>query len=294
MRNQSLWAAAALFFGVLWLPGCGQQDSTSIASQRADSAGNAAMAKMASAPAGPASAGDSKQPTLTAIADSSPDRYLIKNATIILETKDAKVASDKLIASVRTAKGYVSDMHESTDGVGNHSIAIQVRVPAQSFDQSLQQVEVLGKVLDSHINAQDVTEEFVDTQSRLRNLKSTEARLLDHLRGTGKLSETLLIEKELTRVREECERLEGRLKFLGHRVEFSTFDITLQEAQHPQAITPPETFSSGKVATDAIRSLVGFLQGVWAAVIWIAFWSVVWLPLSLGFWFLARRVFHRR
>ena len=76
----------------------------------------------------------------------------------------------------------------------------------------MQQVEGLGKILDKQVNTEDVTEEFVDSSARVRNLKSAELRLLDHLTKTGKLSDTLLIEKELTRVRQEVEQIEGRLK----------------------------------------------------------------------------------
>ena len=62
-------------------------------------------------------------------------------------------------------------------------------------------METLGKKLNKQVNTEDVTEKFVDSSARLRNLKSAEMRLLDHLTKTGELSNTLLIEKEFTRVR---------------------------------------------------------------------------------------------
>ena len=94
-----------------------------------------------------------------------------------------------------------------------------------------------------------------------------------------------MVEKEINRVREGIEQLTGRLKFLSHRISFSTFNVTIKETPHAQAITPTDTFSIGKVASDSARSLVGFGQQVLTLAIWLLMWSVVWLPplLLLGF-----------
>ncbi len=135
------------------------------------------------------------------------------------------------------------------------------------------------------MTAEDVTEEFVDTQSKLHNLHATEARLLSILNRTGRLSDTLLVEKEINRVREDLDRLTGRLKFLAHRVAFSTFNVTVHETPHAQSITPPESFSAGRVTSDAVRSLVGFGQVILTLTIWALTWSAVWLPpvLIIGY-----------
>jgi hypothetical protein len=212
------------------------------------------------------------------VAQSQPDRYLIKNASISVETKDARAASTRLIEAVRLLKGYVSGLAESTDALGVLSVTLDVRVPARRFEQQMQDLAGLGKVLDKQVTAEDVTEEYVDTTARVRNLKRTEARLLEHLGRTGKLSETLLVEKELTRVREEVEGLEGRLRFLSNRVDFSTISVTLREEARPLPVEPAQSFSTGKEATDATRSLLVFLRGLWSTVIWLAIWAVVWVP----------------
>ena len=227
--------------------------------------------------------------TLTSLADSRPDRYLIKDATVTLEVKDARQAARALDAGVVAARGYVSDTHESVDGLGRRSVTTKVRVPFTRFDASMQQIETLGKVLDKQITAEDVTEEFVDSQAKLRNLQRTEARLLAHLNQTGRLPDILLVEKELNRVRGEIEQLEGRLRFLAHRIAFSTITLTLSEAPRRQPVVPEQTYSSGKEASDAMRSLVAFLQIAWTAVIWIAIWAAIWVPFALVAWFVYRR-----
>ncbi len=230
-----------------------------------------------SAPAESAPAGG-----LAVMAASQPDRYLIKNATLIIETDDARAATDRVVAAMQQVQGYVSDLHETVNALGNRTVTMQVRIPSTAFDQSLMQVEALGKVLNKQVNTQDVTEEYVDIDARSRNLKSMETRLLDHLTRAGALEEVLRVEQELTRVREQIERLDGRLRFLSDRVGFSTIGLTLQEAPKAEPIMPAETFSTGKTTSEALRSLIEFAQGLWVIAIWVGVWSPVWLPLALA------------
>ena len=303
-RKRGRWgvlAAVALFA----LTGCGDKAEPSLAQSMKmegtsgntlvngpEMAGKAASAAAAS-PAAPGNPSDKTESggknalTLVSLTDSQPDRYLIKNATISIETLDVRKVAEQLIAFARATRGYVSDSHESVDGLGARSITMQLRVPAAQFDASMQQIEGLGKILDKQVNTEDIAEEFVDSQARVRNLKSTELRLLDHLSKTGKLSDTLLIENELTRVRQQ---IEGRLKFLAHRVAYSTFSITVQETPKMQTVLPAQTFSSGKVASDATRSLFAFGQNLWSVAIWAGIWAAVWLPGVL----MARAMLNRR
>ncbi len=258
--------------------------------------GQAVLSKQAagSVPAAPAAVQDydeTKPAKLSPISDSEPDRYLIKNATLTIEARDVQGVTANVIADARKLKGYVSGLHETIDPLGTRSVTFTVRVPFTQFDAFLQGFEAQGKVLDREVTTEDVTEEYVDTQSKVHNLKATESRLLTHLSKTGKLSDTLLVEKELNRVRQEIDQLTGRLKFLAHRISFSTFTVTIRETAHAQAITPPETFSAGKVASDSARALVGFGQQVLTLAIWLLTWSVVWLPpaVLIGYSRLRRR-----
>lgn len=230
-----------------------------------------------------------KSSTLTALQESRPDRYLIRNATLTVEVRDARQAARTLIAAVGAARGYVAEAHESVDELGRRSVVVTVRVPFGRFDGSLAQIEALGKVLDKQVTAEDVTEEFVDSQARLRNLQASEQRLLAHLNQAVRLADILLVENALTRVRGEIEQLEGRLRYLAHRIAYSTLAVTLSEAPRSQPVVPPESYSSGKVASDAMRSLLAFGQVAWSGAIWLTVWAVVWVPLALAGWLAFRR-----
>ncbi|HPO11816.1 MAG TPA: DUF4349 domain-containing protein [Candidatus Hydrogenedentes bacterium] len=223
-----------------------------------------------------------------------PDRYLIKNADYLIEAVDPKQASAQFIASVTAAGGYVANQQESIDTLGRVNILLQVRVPADKLDGTLDGIQALGRVLNKQVSTEDVTEEYMDTDSRIRNLKKTEERLLDHLSKSMLMEGTLKIEQELTRVREQLERLEGRLKYLSHRVDFSTITVRFQEKPKAERILPPKSFSSGQVASEAVRSLFGFAQALWSKIIWLGIWSPVWGTVLFLFWLVWRFIRMRR
>ncbi|MFA6243017.1 MAG: DUF4349 domain-containing protein [Candidatus Hydrogenedentales bacterium] len=240
--------------------------------------------------AAPASAQAPGPAPISAMPTGGLDRYLIKNATVLIEVGDAREANAKLLSAVQAVGGYVGDYREQVDGLGRRSVIVQIRVPANQFDASMGQLDPLGKVLSKQVSTQDVTEEFVDTDARARNLKATEARLVDHLNRAGKLEDILRIEQEVTRVRQEIEQLDGRLRFLNDRVQFSTIMVTLQEAPKAEPVVPTQTFSTGRVVTEAVRSLIVLGQAIWVRVIWWGVWSVVWVPCLAVAWLLYRRL----
>jgi hypothetical protein len=308
MKLANRWGKGSLVAGVAaiaCIAGCaGPQGLVTSAQSEANKSladkaagASAAGSVMTSAPNAQAADNATESPklTLAKYQQSEPDRYLIKNATLTIETADVRGGAKQLADLAKSVRGYVSDSHESVDGIGARSVTLTMRVPSDQFESISQRVEALGKIQDKQVGAEDVTEEFVDTTARTRNLKKSEERLLEHLLHTGKLSDTLAIENELTRVRGEIEKLEGRLRFLAHRISYSTFNITFRETAHAQSVTPAESFSSGKVATDAGRNLIGFLQTVWSTVIWLGIWAIVWLPpVALGAWFLRREIRRNR
>jgi len=150
-------------------------------------------------------------------------------------------------------------------------------------------LDAFGKVLNKQVNAQDVTEQYVDNESRIRNLSKTEERLLDHLSMTSMMENTLKIEAELNRVREQLELIQGRQRVLSHRVAFSSITVTFTEAPKAESVVPAQSFSIGKVSTEAVRSLVEFGRVFITKLIWAGVWIPVWAPILLVGWLIWRR-----
>lgn len=209
-------------------------------------------------------------------AGETPDRYLIRNARLDLEAEDAEKAAQKITETVRAAGGHVSGLNKRVDELGRPFINLTVRIPADRLDQNLNLVKTLGRVIHEQMSTDDVTEEYVDLEARIRNLKKTEERLLDHLGKALLIDSTLKIEQELTRVREQLERFEGRIRFLGHRVRYSTIEIKIMQKPKAEPLAPVTTFSSAHVLAEAVRSLIEFCRTIWTKIIWLGVWSPVW------------------
>jgi Domain of unknown function (DUF4349) len=110
---------------------------------------------------------------------------------------------------------------------------IDIRVPREKFQDALRAIEKTGDVLHRNVQAEDVTDRFVDAESRLRNAKAIRTRL-QALLERAPVKEALEIERELGRVTQEIEVLEGKLKLLRDQISFST--ITVQYAPKEQSL----------------------------------------------------------
>jgi hypothetical protein len=132
-------------------------------------------------------------------------------------------------------------------------------VPAARFDELTEGLEPLGRLQFVNVGAADVSEEFVDLTARVANGHRLEDRLVELLRTrTGKLQDVLSVERELARVREEIERMEGRLRFLKTSAQLSTLSVNMYEpapivASHPGRNVIVEAFKS------AWRNFMGVL-----------------------------------
>lgn len=229
-------------------------------------------------------------PNLAQVQNSAPDRYLIKNGGITLEVKDARETARKVSEAAVAVGGYTANRTETLPSVGHRQVTMQVRVPAPQFDTVIDQLAGFGKVIQQTVNTQEVTEEFVDTDARVRNLKMTEQRVLGHLERATDLAEILNLERELTRIRGEIEGMDGRLRYLKSRVDFSSIDVTLAEEAQAQSVLPVRSWSLGKEFADAARSLGSLLQGLLSIAAWLIVWAIIWLPLAWVALLVARRI----
>ena len=105
-----------------------------------------------------------------------------------------------------------------------------VKVLPENLDRFLQKIRELGELKNQTLGTEDVTKAYFDTDARLKNARVMEQRLIDMLKTkTGKVSDLLQVEKELARVREEIEKMQGELKYWDSQVQFATVTISLAE-----------------------------------------------------------------
>jgi hypothetical protein len=166
-------------------------------------------------------------------------------ASIEVDSLEQAVAHVRLLAG--RIGGYVANTTMQTGRGQLRSATLEVKIPADRFDDGLGGLAGLGKLESVNVNAEDVGEEFTDVTARMGNARRLEARLIELLATrTGKLKDVLDVERELARVREEIERYEGRLRYLRVHAALSTLTISVHEpvpvVGHPGSSVIGEAF----------------------------------------------------
>lgn len=160
-------------------------------------------------------------------------RKIIYTADVDLVVDDFSDVSARVEELVRQNDGYIASSNLGGSAGDRRSGTWKVRVPVERFDAFLDAARTLGEVRRIGTNSQDVSEEFYDVEARIRNRKREEEQLLKLLaERTGELDDVLAVERELSRVREEVERLEGRLRVLQDLTALTTVTLTVEEVKN--------------------------------------------------------------
>ncbi len=198
------------------------------------------------------------------------ERKVIKSSYLDLEI-EAGTFDDKILKVSNLAEkngGFVSSSESYSDAEGNlTSGRITIRVPAEKFDFILDEIKNIGKVQSINISGQDVTEEYIDLESRLRNLEKQEEILLDLMEQSKSVEDSIHVQRELSNVQGDIEVIKGRMNYIDNMVNFSTIEVYLSE---PSAIKT----SSGWGFLDALkrgaRGAINVLNGLITALIIIS------------------------
>jgi len=158
------------------------------------------------------------------------NRKLIRNATVELEIVSFDDAVQKITAFAKEERGYVATTDSQKQANGKLRGQVVVKVLPENLDRFLQKIRGLGELKNQTLGTEDVTKAYFDTDARLKNARVMEQRLVDMMKTkTGKVSDLLQVEKELGRVREEIEKMQGELKYWDSQVQFATVTISLVE-----------------------------------------------------------------
>jgi hypothetical protein len=184
------------------------------------------------------------------------NRKLIRNATVELEIVNFDDAVQKITTFANEERGYVATTDSQKQANGKLRGQVTVKVLPENLDRLLQKIRGLGELKNQTLGTEDITKAYLDTDARLKNARLMEQRLIDMLKTkTGKVSDLLQVEKELGRVREDIEKMQGELKYWDSRVQFATVTISLTEKdmEEPAAFLIKERSQLALYAPDVER-----------------------------------------
>jgi len=194
-----------------------------------------------------APAGDFAVPSYQQIqaAVAAQDRIIVRTVGMTLVVAQVSAVVDEIGQVARDLGGWVV----SSDRSSRHTGFVAIRVPAQVLEDAVRQLRQLAVEVESESStSQDVTDEYVDSNSRLRSLRATEAALLELLGQSTDVESALLVRAELSQVQTEIESLLGRIKYLEQTAAFSLINVDLRLAPQPLAVDAgvDRTFSVGQ------------------------------------------------
>ena len=160
-------------------------------------------------------------------------RKVIQNAEMTIEIDKPEEGQQKIGVIAEKHGGFVviseSKHNEAaSQNVASTEVNVVVRVPAQKFQATLDEIRAVGgRILHEKSSGQDVTEEYIDLEARIRTKKALEAQFLEIMKQARKISDAMEVQTQLAYVRTEIEQLEGRRRFLENQSALSTINITL-------------------------------------------------------------------
>ena len=198
-------------------------------------------------------------------------RMIISTADVSLEVKDVQKAHDEIAKIIRGTGGFLTQsIINKSDG--QDTATITIRVPSKGYETVLVQVSKIGKILSKNEQGEDVTEEYVDLESRLRNLKREEEQFLKVLGRANRITDILAVERELARVRGEIEQATGRVKYLQSQVSLATINVSLSEP------TPAVSKMVNWDVTRTVVSAANSLQALFRRLTSLTIWMIVFTP----------------
>ncbi|WP_019533060.1 DUF4349 domain-containing protein [Paenibacillus ginsengihumi] len=218
---------------------------------------------------------------VSAAAGQEAERKIIYEAELSMTSGDYAGTVVSIQESVRQWGGYVLQFHESSGSV-NKSGTFVIKVPAQGFDPLLAELEKLAPLDSKWMRGEDVTEEFVDLESRLKAKQAAEERLLEFIGKASKTDELVAFSNELAKVQEDIEALKGRMRYLEQNVAYSTIRLSLkQKVGSAEALQAPGREPLAQRASEALQGTLAVLAFLFEGLVVIVVGALPVLALLL-------------
>lgn len=293
LKWRMFWLGSILPLLAILVACGGGQSAGSASTETAASGSRNAAAQPASAPL---TSNNKAQTQQGKSANFIGPQYLIKTLKVTMEVNNTRQVANDLQSWVSSTDPRATSAGMDYEQAGNnlYNITMTFSVQASIYPKIQQYLgnypgQHSGQLLSMTETVQDVTNDYVDTQARLKNLRTEEARLQTLMSQAQNLNDLLTIEQRLTDVQGQIESTEAQLNTLTSQVAFYPITIVLQPVQTATPPPPPPGWSAGQVFHDAIAASIAFGQGLVSFLIWLLAFSIYIIPIIAIIWFIRRR-----
>lgn len=225
------------------------------------------------------------------------ERKIIRNAEMTLEADSPDETQAKINQIAESKGGFVIESQKQTNdtkATKTDIVTMTVRVPSAKFDETLEEIrKSSNRVIVETVKGQDVTEEFIDVEARLKTQKALEAQFLEIMKQAKTVNETLEVQSKIAEVRGEIEKVEGRKRFLENQSAFSTLRIRIQTPAAFSASSSGFFYQVGQAFSKGFNAALSFILILITALIaLLPFFIFIVLPIYLLIRYFVRK--HRR
>ncbi len=248
------------------------------------------------APAPPAPTTDTTPTTTPVPGPTLKERKIIKTAEITIEVKNFNDSVAKVRATLKEIApneqdGFIADSSSSKSESGAISGTVIIRISPNKFDLLVEKLMAIGDVQYQRISGEDVTKEYYDLQARLVSKREMEKRLIQLLATrTNSVADLLEVERELGRVREEIESVQGTIRYYDDQVGMSTVNLTIVE---PESVVSGAGGFWGPIKEAITRSFEVFGKSI-AALIVFVMGALPWAVVAYIIFVIVRKVVRKR
>jgi len=219
-------------------------------------------------------------PPPPAESNANTDKKIIKTAYLSIEVSNYALSRKLIDSTLKEFGAYIvsENLQNNESQISNN---INIKVSATQFENFLAKLSKVAKKVDyQNIETQDVTEQYIDVETRLNNSRKVEQTYLKLLRKTSTIEDILKIEQKLGEIRTDIESTEGKLKYLNHQVSFSTINLNVYQTLEYKYVAEklPSFFQQLK------RSINAGWNGIVVFFLFLIKLWPLWLIVALG-WF---------
>lgn len=254
-RTKTVGVVVLAFLVVL--AGCGASDGGSLSAQGGTDGGGGSMLDPDGAAESTSESDDSG--TSAATAERS-GRILVRTGQVRLDVDEFDATRTRLVDAARRYGGFVGDSHEQVHRRGNETWTegtVVLRVPAENFSALVEAVRAEGRAVEASTNTEDVTDQVVDLEARLANLRAERDRLRTLYDRANETEDVLAVAERLADVQGEIERTEARLRTLDRQVSYATLTVSMREPRPDRDRSIPDRWYETPVLSAFLESVDG-------------------------------------
>lgn len=227
---------------------------------------------------------DTEEPPTSGI----DNRMVVKNSNISLVVKDVRQTVDQILDQTVQIGGYMVSSNISRPQETPFATLV-IRIPSDQIKQTLDSFRGMAiKVTSENLSGHDVTDQYLDINTRLLRLHKTQAKFEELLDQAVKFQDILTAQREILNLQDQIDNLIGRQKYLEQTAKLAKVTVYLSTDELALPYAPDSNFRPAVVFKLAVRSLVKTLRGLVSNLIWVGVYAVIWIPALLLF-YIARR-----